>query len=320
MPKNLTCFISHNSKDKPFANRLCATLESQGINTWYDKNQIFPGDSITDKVQYGLQNYDIFIIILSNNSINAPWVKEELRVAYQNRLSESKQKRIIPLLLDNCEIPLFLKDYLYIPFKTQSQYSKSANLLLDAIIFDKEYLKKYKANYSGGFFLNEVKVNLNIEDHSLCSISETFSITPLKKIQKITKDFVFDGQLLSINFDSGQISKNKIRANTERWELIFDKPILPKRALSFHLGYKLRDEFRVSQNWFYTIDSPTRLIEFRITFNKTNLPNDFRIKYFQTLTKMKEKILKKKIINGDICFTHRIKYPTYKDRFELEWT
>ena len=83
--KQYDCFISHFSGDKPFARRLAQDLEMRGLYDWVDENVIDIGDSLSDKIQDGLGNSYSFAIILSDESISRPWVKEELRAASQYR-------------------------------------------------------------------------------------------------------------------------------------------------------------------------------------------------------------------------------------------
>jgi hypothetical protein len=118
--KEYDCFISHFSGDKSFARRLTQDLELRGLYIWIDENEIDIGDSLSDKIQHGLINSYSFAIILSEESILRPWVKEELRAAYALRLAVDY--KILPILYKDCEIPLFLKDYAYADFRSESRY------------------------------------------------------------------------------------------------------------------------------------------------------------------------------------------------------
>jgi hypothetical protein len=75
----IAAFVSYNSADKEFARKLAADLESQGIKVWLDQWAIRGGESISDKVQQGINTSDVFIVILSRSSVRSRWVKEELR-------------------------------------------------------------------------------------------------------------------------------------------------------------------------------------------------------------------------------------------------
>ncbi|MBD1995231.1 toll/interleukin-1 receptor domain-containing protein [Leptolyngbya sp. FACHB-541] len=118
--KQYDCFISHFSGDKPFAKRLSQDLEMRGLYVWVDENEIDIGDSLSDKIQDGLGSSYSFAIILSNESISRPWVKEELRAAYALRLAG--ESKILPILYKECDIPILLKDYRYADFRSEGRY------------------------------------------------------------------------------------------------------------------------------------------------------------------------------------------------------
>lgn len=110
-------FVSHASEDKarfvmPFAERLI----SNGIDAWVDKWEIKVGDSLVKKIfDEGLSAAQAVIVVLSKNSVHKPWVREELDHAIVSKISEGT--RIIPVVLDDCEIPQALKATKWVSFK-----------------------------------------------------------------------------------------------------------------------------------------------------------------------------------------------------------
>jgi hypothetical protein len=129
--KEFDTFMSYFSGDKPFAVRLANDLSLRGIRVWRDDNEIEIGESLTDKIQEGLKKSYTFTIILTQEALNRPWVKEELRAAYNLRLAE--EFRILPVLYKDCEIPLFLGDYKNADFREEKHYSEQLGLLEKAI-------------------------------------------------------------------------------------------------------------------------------------------------------------------------------------------
>jgi len=108
-------FLSHNKADKDYARFLGGELLRQGANVWFDEWEIVVGDSIFDKIEQGLSNCDYFIILLSKNSVKSTWVREELKLVLSRRMSEGKV-RIIPVLIEDCEIPAFVADLKRVDF------------------------------------------------------------------------------------------------------------------------------------------------------------------------------------------------------------
>ena len=68
-------FISHATLDHPFVEKFAADLRANGVDAWFSKWEITPGDSIRAKIEEGLEGCEYFIIVLSKSSINRPWVQ-----------------------------------------------------------------------------------------------------------------------------------------------------------------------------------------------------------------------------------------------------
>ncbi|HEX3684106.1 MAG TPA: toll/interleukin-1 receptor domain-containing protein [Bryobacteraceae bacterium] len=76
-------FISHASEDKErFVLRLAEQLREKGIDAWLDPWEMLPGDNLVDKIfNAGLKQSDVVIVVLSNVSVEKPWVQKELSSA-----------------------------------------------------------------------------------------------------------------------------------------------------------------------------------------------------------------------------------------------
>ena len=74
-------FIGHASEDKERLLRAFATKLRQeaGVDAWVDEWEIYPGDSLVQKIsEEGLKDAEAVIIVLSEHSVDKPWVREEL--------------------------------------------------------------------------------------------------------------------------------------------------------------------------------------------------------------------------------------------------
>ena len=105
MNNNPIVFISHSSKDKDrFVKGFVEKLISRGINPWYDDWELEFGDSLIDIFDKGISECDVFLSIISKNSIGSRWVKEECDVAFVKKINEGV--KFIPIiLLDDFTIP-----------------------------------------------------------------------------------------------------------------------------------------------------------------------------------------------------------------------
>lgn len=125
-------FISHSSHDTKFAQKVATDLEIIGADPFIDLWEIKPGDSIIEKVQNGIDACDIFIIILSENSVNSIWCRNELNMALTNQFNK-KDTKIIPIKYRECTIPGFLRDKLYIDMTDSRKYKAGISSLLETL-------------------------------------------------------------------------------------------------------------------------------------------------------------------------------------------
>ena len=124
-------FISYSHKDKKFVNRLFRDLEKAGTSVWLDQKKIKVGDSILQKVAEGISGCDFFCLVISENSVNSNWVVREYDTALNAQLSSGTTPKILPLRIQNVELPLFLKHIKYADFSIG--YKSGLNDLLNAI-------------------------------------------------------------------------------------------------------------------------------------------------------------------------------------------
>jgi hypothetical protein len=113
----MSVFVSYSTKDNEFVTQLSSELVKRQIPIWLDKWEMQPGDSLINKIQNGLTKSAFLLVVLSKNSIKSEWCKRELNAGLMRELEE-KKVIVIPILIDNCKIPLFLKEKLYADFRT----------------------------------------------------------------------------------------------------------------------------------------------------------------------------------------------------------
>jgi len=126
-------FVSHASEDKErFVTEFATRLRKNGVDAWLDKWEMLPGDSLIDKIfEEGLKEAQAVIIVLSENSIKKQWVQEELNVSAVNRIS--KGTKIIPIVLDGCNVPEVLNSTLWESISDTDSYDTSFTRILSSI-------------------------------------------------------------------------------------------------------------------------------------------------------------------------------------------
>lgn len=123
-------FVSHSSVDTPFAKEVAVELGLFHFKVWYDDWEIAIGESIVERVFAGLNGSDVLLIVLSRAAVASRWVKEELDVAVMRRLSEN-DIRILPVLIENCDVPTPLRHIRYADFREHR--AEAMSQLLDSL-------------------------------------------------------------------------------------------------------------------------------------------------------------------------------------------
>lgn len=126
-------FISHTSEDKDrFVIQFASKLRERGVDAWLDKWEMLPGDKLVDKIfNQGIKDAAFIIVVVSNSSITKPWVKEEIDSAFIKRIE--KNIKIIPVVIDKCEIPEALKTTLYERIADLANYEESLTRIISSI-------------------------------------------------------------------------------------------------------------------------------------------------------------------------------------------
>jgi len=126
-------FISHSTADKErFVLEFATRLRKSGVNAWVDCWEMNPGDSLVDKIwNEGLKNSEAVIVVLSNFSIQSRWVHEELNTAFVKKVNG--QIRLIPVRLDECEMPECLISTLWKDIPDTANYDRQFGEIVNAV-------------------------------------------------------------------------------------------------------------------------------------------------------------------------------------------
>ncbi len=153
---NKKVFVSHASEDKDrFVMNFSKRLMSNGVDTWLDKWEMLPGDSLVDKIfEEGIKEADVFIIVLSQYSVDKPWVKEELNAGFVKRVGSNC--KIIPIVLDDCRVPECLHSTIWEKIDDISNYDGSFQRILNSIFSLSSKPKMGQVPFSVSLKINEI--------------------------------------------------------------------------------------------------------------------------------------------------------------------
>src|SRR5215831_10018891 len=121
-------FLSYSSKDKAVVRRLAERLRQSGLKVWFDEWQIRPGDSIPARIEDGLESSYVLVLCLSANAFAADWPTLESQT-FRFRDPLNKDRRFIPLRLDDAPPKGSLAQFAYIDWRPEAQESQFAQLL-----------------------------------------------------------------------------------------------------------------------------------------------------------------------------------------------
>ena len=71
-------FISHATEDKDFAGPLARELRSAGLRVWFDDFELGLGDSLNEKINYGLSRSRYGVVVISPTFFKKHWTKLEM--------------------------------------------------------------------------------------------------------------------------------------------------------------------------------------------------------------------------------------------------
>ncbi|HRJ59358.1 MAG TPA: TIR domain-containing protein, partial [Anaerolineales bacterium] len=115
---NNTVFISYANEDKERVKELSRKLQDEGIATWVDEEQLLPGQVWELEIEKAIKQSGAVVLCLSKTSISKEgFVQKEYKraIEYQQEKPEGTIF-VIPVRLDDCEVPFFLKSLQYADF------------------------------------------------------------------------------------------------------------------------------------------------------------------------------------------------------------
>ncbi len=84
--------------DQEFADRIYADLQNNGVRCWFAPHDIQGGRKLHEQLDEAIRLHDKLLLILSEHSMNSPWVKTEIGNARQREEREKKQM-LFPITL-----------------------------------------------------------------------------------------------------------------------------------------------------------------------------------------------------------------------------
>jgi WD40 repeat protein len=122
----LKVFLCHSSGDKQTVRGLYNRLKSDGFDPWLDDEKLVGGQDWDLEIRKAVRASNVVAICLSRGSINkAGYVQKEIRQALDVALEQPEGTIfLIPLKLEECEVPDSLSKYHWINLFEENGYNK----------------------------------------------------------------------------------------------------------------------------------------------------------------------------------------------------
>jgi len=171
---NPKVFISHASEDEErFVIEFAEKLREHGVDAWVDEWEILPGDSLVDKIfEEGIGEAEAIIVVLSENSVDKKWVREELNASIVKRINQGS--RLIPVVIDECDVPEVLRATAWERVDDLNDYGDSLQRTLRAIYEERD---KPPLGEPPRYAVSEASLNISgltdLENSALEALVET---------------------------------------------------------------------------------------------------------------------------------------------------
>ena len=116
----MSTFISYSRENHLVASLIRRELERSGLSVWMDDNSLDPGSHLTEVFE-AVNNASNACIILSKDSVNSEWVRKELSLICTREI-ETEREILVPVVVEDCEIPFPLRDRSYLDFRNQAAF------------------------------------------------------------------------------------------------------------------------------------------------------------------------------------------------------
>ena len=169
MPSNgkLRVFLCHASQDKSTVRELYQRLLAEGwIDPWLDEEKLLPGQDWDLEIEKAVEASDAVIVCVSNRSVTKEgYVQKEIRKVLDIALEKPEDTIfIIPLRLDDCELPRRLRAWHYVDYFPPERRDLAYERLLKSLSTRFDQLQSNVGNHQPEHSDTIEKPNLILEE------------------------------------------------------------------------------------------------------------------------------------------------------------
>ena len=120
-------FLSYARSDAQAVERIARDLRDQAVDLFLDQQDLVVGEKWQPQIEKAISGADFMLVFISQASLASKWVQVEYQAAFQSQ-AKAGGTRLIPILLEQVELPPFLSAIQYVDF-THSYYEGMQKLL-----------------------------------------------------------------------------------------------------------------------------------------------------------------------------------------------
>jgi hypothetical protein len=79
-------FISHSSKDRKIARKICSALENRGLTCWVADRDVGPGENFQEAIVRAIRAAKVMVLVFTENANHSTEIKKELALASRHGL------------------------------------------------------------------------------------------------------------------------------------------------------------------------------------------------------------------------------------------
>lgn len=176
----MAVFVSYSHRDGALVERLSLRLLKRNVKLWRDVWRTATGDDFAARIREALADSSAACFFVSKHSLESTWVKDEIRMA-RERAAEDRDFLIIPVRLDDSEVPEALRDRLTVDCRSDAE--QGLERILAAIESVENAPPKGRVHLGGSYYLHfGIEERVADDGYTLCldvvsfDLEETYSV------------------------------------------------------------------------------------------------------------------------------------------------
>jgi len=163
--RKLRVFLCHASQDTPIVRELYRRFLAGGwIDPWLEEEKLLPGQDRNLEIDKAIESADAVLVFLSTASVTKEgYVQKEMRHIMELAMQKPEGATfVLPLRLDDCDLPRSLRAYQHVDYFPESQRKQSLKRLLESLrrraeslSLDRGWKSSMAVHFNAGGLLDE---------------------------------------------------------------------------------------------------------------------------------------------------------------------